>query len=323
LLADPGHAHWVQLHWGEDQYLDRENVFYRMLLIDGLATQARIYGNTPHLDLLRSQVESLAAELANSATCLLADFPAQTFPADVAAAWHAILRADVVLGTSHRQRVAEGLRGFTGVMAPGGGLPPYAWFDDPPRHTPVRGSANAWLLHHAPLLWPEQAASWAGTFNRQFWQASRWRVGYREFARNERHPHSGDIDSGPIIAGLGVAASAFGIGATRIQADAAKARPLALQAIALSWPLPNGRLLLPMVLSDIGHAPMLGEAALLYNLSLAPSPSPAGGNGGPGPVPWLVWTILAAQLFLGLSALVFAVRLFRPGSGSDARGSAD
>lgn len=32
LVADPNHAGWVKQHWGE-RYLDKENLFYRMLLI--------------------------------------------------------------------------------------------------------------------------------------------------------------------------------------------------------------------------------------------------------------------------------------------------
>jgi hypothetical protein len=35
LVADPNHAVWVKQHWG-DRYLDRENLFYRMLLISAL-----------------------------------------------------------------------------------------------------------------------------------------------------------------------------------------------------------------------------------------------------------------------------------------------
>ena len=75
LLADPAQAAWVKVHWGERAYLKRENVFYRMLLIDGVAIHARLTGDTARLALLRTQVEGLAAELSASPTGLLADYP--------------------------------------------------------------------------------------------------------------------------------------------------------------------------------------------------------------------------------------------------------
>ena len=258
-------------YWGAGAYLHRENVFYRMLLIDAIATQWRLLHATPHAALLREQVDAFAGELSASPNGLLADYPQQTFPADVAAAWHAILRADEVLGTDHREAVARALRGFIDAMAPDRELP-YAWFGDPPEPTSVRGSANAWLLHQAPFLWPDQARTWAAADNRRFWQASAWMSGYREYDDADASPTGMDVDSGPIIAGLGASASAFGIGAARSLGDSARARVLALEGIAVSVPLPNGRLLLPRLASDAVDAPLLGEAAMLYNLTQPAAP---------------------------------------------------
>jgi hypothetical protein len=306
LLADPNHAHWVKLHWGERDYLRRENVFYRMLLIDGIATQLRLTGETPHRALLVEQVESLAIELDRSEAGLLADYPGQTFPADVAAAWHAILRADAVLGSDHSALAQRGLRGFVGDMAPQLELPPYAWFDDPtPQPTEVRGCANAWLLHHAPFVWPQQARLWAQRNREYFWEADFWISGNREFARGRPHRYGGDIDSGPVIAGYGTAATAFGIGAARSLGQFEDARALGLQAIAASLPLPNGRLLLPRLLSDLSDAPLLGEAALIYNLSQPPAPEFAQTSNASAKrrTPAIVWSILAMQLLLGSAGL--------------------
>lgn len=308
LLADPKQASWVQRHWGKDRYLDTENVFYRMLLIDGLATQARLLGNSPHEELLRVQVEGLATELSASSTGLLADYPGQTFPADVAAAWHAILRADGVLGTDHREAATRALRGFIGAMSPTGDLPPHAWFGREPEPTVVRGSANAWLLHHAPFLWPDQARHWFDAHTRDFWQEGAGLSGYREFARSAATRYDHDVDSGPVIGGLGTSASAFGIGAARSVGARREARPLGLLAVALSWPMPNGRLLAPRLLSDLVDAPLLGEAAMLYNLTQAPAPAFASAAPAQeGRVPGIVWVVLAAQsvgaMLLGWTAV--------------------
>lgn len=313
LLADPAQAHWVKQHWGED-YLQRENVFYRMLLIDALATQARLLGDTPHRALLASQVDGLAHALQTAPTGLLADYPGETFPADVAAAWHAILRADAVLGSDHRVLLPQALRGFTDDMAVAPGLPPYGWFGhDPALPAEVRGCANAWLLHHAPFLWPVQARAWSNSHTRHFWQEGIWFAGYREFEHGTTDAFHVDVDAGPVIAGLGTSASAFGLGAARTLGATREARLLGLQTVAASWPLPNGRLLVPRLMSDLSDAPLLGEAAVLYNLTQAPAPgfAPASADIPWRDVPGLVWIVLALQAWLGFAALWRAYRRLR------------
>jgi len=45
LVIDPHHAAWVKKHWGDD-YLHRENVFYRMLVIAALTSEAQLLGET-------------------------------------------------------------------------------------------------------------------------------------------------------------------------------------------------------------------------------------------------------------------------------------
>ena len=309
LFADPAQSGWVRRHWGAEAYLRRENVFFRMLLIDALATQWRLTGRSPHSTLLREQVVSLAAELAHSATGLLADYPGQTFPADVAAAWHAIRRADAVLGTDHAAMATAGLRAFQGVLAPELDLPPYAWFGErEPEATEVRGCANAWLLHHAPFLWPQQARAWQQRHSAHFWQAGRWFTGYREFAHGSADDWYADVDSGPVVSGLGTSATAFGLGAARSVAATAQAEAIGLQMVALSWPLPNGRLLLPRLLSDASDAPLLGEAAIVYNLSQPAAPGFAADRSAERRVPWIVWLVLASLLALGGAAVVLGGR---------------
>ena len=57
LVIDPNQAGWVKKHWGDD-YLKRENAFYRMLVIAALTSHARLTGDSRHLDFLLEQVES-------------------------------------------------------------------------------------------------------------------------------------------------------------------------------------------------------------------------------------------------------------------------
>jgi hypothetical protein len=313
LAADPAQADWVRRHWGDD-HLQRENVFYRMLLIDALATQIRLTGERRHEALLRAQATGMARELDASADGLLADYPAQTFPADVAAAWHAILRADAVLGTDHSTMARRGLRGFTGEMAREFDLPPYAWWGEAREADYVRGCANAWLLHHAPFVWPQAARGWIAANSTHFWQEGFWLAGYREFDRSKPGGFYVDVDSGPVIADLGTSASAFGVGAARSGGDGRAARMLSLEAIAASVPLPNGRLLLPRLMSDASDAPLLGEAGLLYNLT---QPAAPGFESDVAPLAWsdvpgMVWLVLVLQWGLGLGGSWRAFRLLRP-----------
>jgi hypothetical protein len=89
LVADPGHAGWVKQHWGEN-YLHRENVFYRMLLINALTSYQKLLGDEKYTPLLRDQVESLSKEIDESPLGLLDDYPEQCYPTDVVAAIAAI-----------------------------------------------------------------------------------------------------------------------------------------------------------------------------------------------------------------------------------------
>jgi hypothetical protein len=125
LVADPNHAGWVRQHWG-DRYLDKENVFYRMLLISALTSYQTLLGDVKYEDLLRWQVESLAKELDESPHGLLDDYPGQCYPVDIVPAIAAIRRADAVLGTDHSAFVARAIRGFQeGRLDRHTGLPAY------------------------------------------------------------------------------------------------------------------------------------------------------------------------------------------------------
>ena len=111
LVADPNHASWVKNHWG-DTYLEKENLFYRMLLISGLTSYQKLTGNIKYQELLYSQVESLSNELDESPYGLLDDYPGQCYPVDILPAIAAIIRADAVLGTDHAEFAARAIRGF-------------------------------------------------------------------------------------------------------------------------------------------------------------------------------------------------------------------
>jgi hypothetical protein len=298
LVIDPNHAAWVKKHWGAG-YLHRENVFYRMVVIAALTSREKLLRDAAHPDLLRDQVETLAKDLDASKTGLLDDYPAQCYPGDVMAAWMCIQRADAVLGTDHSKQISRGLRGFTGLCATRHQLPPYA--ASSVTGLPVadtRGCGNSYMCLAAPELWPAQARTWFDLYDRLFWQERITAVGYREFPKGTpRSEWTMDVDAGPVIAGHGVSASAFGVGAARKNGRFDRAYPLAAEMLATVVELPNGVLAMPRLLSDLSDAPLLGEAAILCQLTIQPQrgfPVKTGGS-----LPGYVYIVLIAMFSLG------------------------
>jgi len=298
LVIDPRHAAWVKKHWGGD-YLHRENVFYRMLVMAALTSREKLLHDHAHLDMLRDQVETFAKELDASKSGLLDDYPGECYPGDVMAALMCIKRADAVLDTDHSKFLEKALRGFTGKNATRYGLPPYAASAGTGVPTsPPRGCANSYMGLTAPELWPVQAREWFALYDRFFWQQRICAVGYREYPSGL--PHSNwtmDVDAGPVIAGHGVAASTFGVGAARRNGRFDRAYPLAAEMLATVGELPNGVLIVPRLLSNLSDAPMLGEAAILWQLSIQPEkgfPLKTGGS-----VPPYVYIVLVTIFLLG------------------------
>ena len=298
LVIDPRHASWVKKHWGEE-YLHRENVFYRMLVIGALTARSELIHDGAHLDLLKDQVETFATELDSSKTGLLDDYPGECYPGDVMAALMCIKRADAVLGADHSKMLNRALRGFTGPRSTRHQLPPYSASSG--TGLPIsdaRGCANSYMCLTAPELWPAEAKIWFALYDRFFWQ-QRFIAGYREYPKDL--PHSNwtiDVDAGPVIAGYGVSASAFGLGAARKNGRFDRAYPLATEMLATVGELPNGVLVIPRLLSNLSDAPMLGEAAILCQLSVQPEkgfPLTTGGS-----MPGYVYIVLLGLFLFGV-----------------------
>jgi len=311
LVIDPTHASWVKKQWG-DNYLHRENVFYRMLVIASLTSREKLLHDGAHTNLLSDQVESFARELEASGHGLLDDYPGQCYPGDVMAAIACIQRADAVLpGTNHAAFVSRALRGFIGTQATRVGLPPYQAHSLTGRpSSAARGCANSYFCLTAPELWPTQAKQWFELYDKLFWQERFTAAGFREYAKGGPNDDWGlDIDAGPVVAGYGVAANAFGVGAARKNGRLDRSYPLAAEMIATAWELPGGRLLVPRLLSNSVDAPLLGEAAILFLLSVQPEkgfPLKTGGT-----VPRYVYLVTIGSLLVGIFLVLEAAWRYR------------
>lgn len=271
LIVDPSHHTWVRTHWGDD-YLHRENVFFRSLLIAGLTSHASLTSDARSMEVLRDQVETLSRDLDESRLGLLDDYPGECYPIDVLAAIGFIQRADAVLGTDHSAFVARSLRAFEGERTDSLGLVPFR-VDLPggDEVQPSRGIGTSWILLFAPDLWPERSREWYATYERYFWQDRGWAAGFREYAPGTELEWTFEIDAGPVLDGFGTSASAFGIAAARRNGRFDHAYTLSSELVAASWPLPDGTLALPRAFSHAADAPYLGEAGILYFLTVQPA----------------------------------------------------
>lgn len=300
LVADPGHAAWVRRQWGES-YLERENLFYRMLLIAGLDAAERVGGDPRHHALLLEQTRTLATELDASPHGVLDDYPGEAYSTDVLLAYAAIARAQRRLGIEDAAFVARARRAFEGAFVEGdSGLPGFKVDAREGRSDGMlRGVGLAMMLAWAHELWPDLADDWYRRFGARFWQERLGFAGWREFSAAEPAPFEWgfEIDAGPVLAGYGIAANGFGLAAVRARGDADRAWPLTAEALLAAWPLPNGALLGPRIVSNAIDAPYTGEAAVLFALtrtstaSVAPSAAPA---------PWGVWVVLVILATIGV-----------------------
>jgi hypothetical protein len=174
----------------------------------------------------------------------------------------------------------------------------------------ARGCSSQWITVWAPNLWPNDAKRWYDSFEKYFWQERYGAAGFREFTADCKKPDwYFDVDSGPVIAGFGASACAFGIGAARVNGRFDHSYPMSAEIIALSWPLPDGTLLIPRILSNKSDAPYLGEAGELFNFTRMPV---AGVTIRPaGNLPKFIYFALAGYLLAGSVAISSSVITLR------------
>ena len=244
----------------------------------------------------------MCADMDQSPYGLLDDYPGQCYPVDILPSIAAIRRADAVLGTDHAEFAARAIRGFQETrLDKGTGLPAYFVDSKTGRaKDTARGVGLSFMLIWAPELWPETARHWYAKYEEQFWQQGRWLAGFREYPKDIDVGWFAldDVDAGPVVGGYGPGACAFGIGAARAMGRFDHAYTLSAQAIVGLWPLPNGTLLVPRLLSNMSDAPYLGEAAVLF--ALTRKQVDMGVVNKPGKLPWSVY--LGILLFICLGA---------------------
>jgi hypothetical protein len=290
VVADPATSTWVQAKWGSS-YLERENVFYRMLLIMGLGSYEALTRDQRYGGTLQTQTVSLTRELLAAPLHLADDYPGECYPNDVLWAVAAIKRASA-LGYGSREDVDHLARGVLAVLNGPAltrqGLPGFrvdASTGSPMQ--PARGAGNSGILIMAAEVDHRNAFEWFNRYAAQYWKEG-WVSGFRESPPQENI--DADADSGPVLFGVGTVATGLGIGAARSVGRFDYAVPIAMETVPASWPTPFGMLLPGALGWAAADGWCFGELMLLFSMS---RPNMVGHvvpyQGG---VPIMVWVFL-------------------------------
>jgi hypothetical protein len=264
VISHPSTATWVRRRWGAD-YLERENVFYRMLLILGLSTYERITGDVRYHALTVVQAAKLGGELADAEHHLRDDYPNECYPSDVLWAVVAVQRAEALEGKDGGDLSNDLLAVLDGQVKTEHGLPAFRVDSRTAQILqPARGCANSGILNLTGELDPVVADRWYASYVEHYW-VDGWVKGFREMPPGMET--FCDVDSGPVVFGIGSVASAFGIGAARAVGHHDHAARLSMEAVAASWPSPFGPLLPGVVSLVAADGWCFGEIAMYFAMT--------------------------------------------------------
>lgn len=308
IVASPVTATWVKTKWGNG-YLERENVFYRMLFIMGLSSYERITGDSQYHTPMSAQRVALADELGKAKLHLRDDYPGECYPADMLWAVAAIQRAARLDGARHDELARNLMAAFDGPIKAPEGLPAFQADSRSGRIMQgARGCGNSGILLFASELDPTVAGRWYAAYEKNFWKDTGWVVGFTEMPRDSRDGLM-DVDSGPVLCGIGSVSSAFGIGAAKTVGRIDHAAPLTSETIACSWPTPFG-FLVPGLMGRLAvQSWSLGEVAMLFSMT-RPTPAMVA-TPFEGHTPGIVWVMLVIYAGSGVFFIWFELRSVR------------
>lgn len=258
----------------------------------------------------RAEVARRAAGIADAVAAdpdgFLEAYPGQVWPCDTVVAVAALARAQAIVPVpAVGQQVAGWTARTAAVRDPATGLLPHRLDADGSVLDGPRASSQALMQAFLPDIDPAAAAADYRRFVDAFVVRELGLVGVREYPVGT--DAAGDVDSGPLIAGVSLSASAVGLGAANRQGDAALAGALDAEAELLALPVPwfDGRRY------GFGLLPV-ADAFLAW----ARAQPPAAGGTGPTDAPGWLWPLwLLAALFPAgvLLALPRTRRLLRAG----------
>ncbi len=170
-------------------------------------------------------------------------------------------------GARHDELAKSLMAAFDGPLKAAEGLPAFQAESRSGRILQgARGCGNSGILLFASELDPVVAGRWYDAYEGNFWKDTGWIAGFTEMPRQSRENFM-DVDSGPVLCGIGSVSSAFGIGAAKTVGRFDHAAPLTMEVVACSWPTPFG-FLVPGLMGRLAvKSWSLGEVALLFSMT--------------------------------------------------------
>ena len=159
----------------------------------------------------------LFSELARSKTAVLEAHPGQSWPVDSLFGFESLQLHDRLFGTTYFSVFDKWVAAMEATKDPATGLHvSFLHLDGRARDVP-RGCALSWSLAVLPRLHPRLAAEQWAAYKKGFFRCLGGVCGVREFP--EGVDRKGDVDSGPIVNGIGLSATAFALAAARANGD--------------------------------------------------------------------------------------------------------
>ncbi len=228
-----------------------------------------------------------------SPNTLLETHPNQTWPVDNLFGHASLALHDRLYGTRYDEAFARfrGLMQRTAHQPSGGLMPSFLHLDGRARDVP-RGCAMSWSLAVLPELDARFSDAQWRTYRRTFFGCAGGLCLVREYPVG--HARGADNDSGPIVGGYGMSATAFALAAARANGDAETAASLRRVGTLLGLPAvtPHGT-------RYWGGAVDLFQVLALWTrtvpLASAQPSAPAYGLGALVALAWAVPTVLLAR----------------------------
>lgn len=242
---------------------------------------------------VRTRSRALLDAVAADPTGFAPSYPGSRWPADTIAALAAVARADALVGVPGARAELDGWLGRTrGVREANDGLYPHRVSENGATLEGPRGTSASLVALFLADIDPGHVGQHWDAFHAAFVTREVGLVGVREY------PHGrageGDVDSGPLVAGVSLSASAVGLAAAR-RAGAVRLadsldREAELFGVPWSW---QGRR------SYAGGLVPVGDAFVGWSRSVASASNPAGSD-GPSAVLW-PWAVV--PLLVGAACL--------------------
>ncbi len=275
---------------------------WRLLLLAGLLTDDGTDRAARYRDRAHVEAVAVSSALGASPTGMVTSYPGRTWPCDNVVAMAA---AAQVLGTvppGWGDRVLA-------HVDPGSGLLPHEVDPSGATLDPPRGSSQSLIQ----AFWPRLGLpSRYGAYSEAFVVREVGLVGVRE------HPvgvdKAGDIDSGPLVRGVSLSASAVGLAAARANGDTRLADSLDREADLLGLPWQwNGSRRYAM-----GELPV-GDAFLAWARTVPVGPQ----TPGTAPLPWWGSGALVGLVLLSAGFWLWLSGTYRPRRTPDGHQAAD